>query len=423
MAYVLNPDDEQQKQQGQTSSLLAGFGAAPAPAAGAAPGPAAAPAAGPQQPSSGFVPYSAYAGANAGGAKKMAGEVAGRVGGAAESAQQGQSAAREEYSGQVAAGNPFASAAPSGVSQRLADWQRVGGAMAQQAPAAPSRTTVARAAPYQAPQINGGTYRDIGLGNTAQGGGERVGGLTRDEAAANAAKSYTGPSAIESLASWQKLGPQTQLAQDQLGATNSPEGVQALVGRQYGSSGGNGRLDAALTSGAGAQDFAALRAKYGDLVGAREQSGMAANQQSTDAARNVASLAGQYGDQVKEYDAAEQWKRDHPVQPQGPGGSFNPPPSYFTDESQALPGTRAPGPGEADVRGPETHTYAYGDPNDPSSKVAQASVAALPALASIIHPAAGAAVGAGMAANQAWADSEDANMRKEQLRRRKNRGG
>jgi len=301
MAYVVQSQEEEEAaRQAAGNPLLAGFGAGPAASSGLA-----APAA-PQQPSSGFVPYSAYSGANAGGARKMASDVASDVGRTAQTAQGGISGAQQQFREQVTAGNPFAPPTPAA---SMAGWFG-GGAQLGQQPVTPRQavtaTTPARAAPI-APVTD--PIEVLYTGKRP----DPPGTITPDEARKRAAQSYTGPTAIENLADWKTAAAQTHAAQDQLGATATDVGRQALGQKKYGTAGGNSRLDAALMGSAGSRDFDALRAKYGDLVGEQKRVSDSANAYAGATKTGAEGIAKQYGDNVRDYDAAEEVRTEAQV--------------------------------------------------------------------------------------------------------------
>ncbi len=239
MAYLPVDEEEQKKQAaaGGDHPLLAGFGGSSSPApAGGAQAPTV------QQPSSGFVPYSAYANANQGSAAKMASGLAGDIDKSAGDAQLGVANERNKFVDQVHAGSPYYKSPAEG----LASWQ--GGLTQQQAPAEAPKTKAAYEPTPQAPKA--------GAGST-----------------------YTGPSEF-SLS--QGARDASTKAAEQLSNSGDDYGRQALLQKKFGSNGGytqgESRLDAALTGGAAGGQFDALKAKYGDLVGQMGQAEIGANQ-------------------------------------------------------------------------------------------------------------------------------------------------
>ncbi len=239
MAYLPVDEEEQKKQAGAGGDhpLLAGFGGSSSPApAGGAQAPTV------QQPSSGFVPYSAYANANQGSAAKMASGLAGDIDKSAGDAQLGVANERNKFVDQVHAGSPYYKSPAEG----LASWQ--GGLTQQQAPAEAPKTKAAYEPTPQAPKA--------GAGST-----------------------YTGPTDF-SLS--QGARDASTKAAEQLSNSGDDYGRQALLQKKFGSNGGytqgESRLDAALTGGAGGGQFDALKAKYGDLVGQMGQAEVGANQ-------------------------------------------------------------------------------------------------------------------------------------------------
>lgn len=112
----------------------------------------------------------------------------------------------------------------------------------------------------------------------------------------NAATGYTGPKALSDNAQWQQMQDNARKTQDAAAATASSGGIGALLQEQNRGaySGGNRRLDSALTGHVGADDFAKARERYGKMSDALN-SANAASVQTADAARSATDAAkGQY---------------------------------------------------------------------------------------------------------------------------------
>ncbi len=283
MAYLPVDEEEQKKQAaaGGDHPLLAGFGGSSSPApAGGAQAPTV------QQPSSGFVPYSAYANANQGSAAKMASGLAGDIDKSAGAAQLGVANERNKFVDQVHAGSPYYKSPAEG----LASW----GGMSQQqaAPTEAPKTKAAYAPTPQAPKP--------GAGST-----------------------YTGPSEF-SLS--QGARDATTKASEQLANGTTDEGRQALLQSKYGASGGynagESRLDAALTGGAAGGQFEALKAKYGDLVGQMGQAELGANQVASSAKGMTDATTKANADQAA-YSSAMNKGTNKPFNPNAPTDSFS----------------------------------------------------------------------------------------------------
>ncbi len=252
MAY-LPPDEDEQQKAAAGHPLLASFGTG---SGGATISGGRAPTI--QQPSSGFVPFSAYANANQGSAQKMAQGLASDVTRDVGAAQLGTANERNAFNDQVKAGSPFY----KGPAQALASW----GGLSQQA--APSDLSAPKRA-YEP---------------TAQ--------ATR----AGMGQAYTGPTQFGFS---QGARDATTRADEELRNATTNEGRQALLQKKYGGQGytrGESRLDAALTGNAAGNSFDALKAKYGDLVGQMGQAEQGANQYAAGAKATTQGIAGANAD-------------------------------------------------------------------------------------------------------------------------------
>lgn len=316
MAY-LTPDEEEKQKQGE-HPMLAGFGARSSQGGGggatAVTGSKAPTIA---QPSSGFVPFSAYANANQGGAKQMAAGLASDIDQSAGAAQAGVTKERQQFVDQVHKGTPgYQSPA-----QSLGSWQ----GLTPQAPREPPQTRKVGDVSGSIPAI-----ADVGNGST----------ISPEEAKRRAGLGYTGPTEFGFT---QGTRDATTKANDQLNALGGYKvdkdgnrtdlefgrdaGIQTLLQDKYGKAGGytggESRLDAALTGNAAGNSFDALRSKYGDLVGKMgdvetgfndKNSGMIAAAQGGAAAR-----AGAYKGEVAADDWSKAIKSKLPTEP-GPTG-------------------------------------------------------------------------------------------------------
>jgi hypothetical protein len=166
-----------------------------------------------------------------------------------------------------------------------------------------------------AEQTSDRPQKDNGLqGAPTKGGGSY---MTRDQAAAAAAKQYSAPTSLSAQDGYDAAYQQAQKADDTLALTKDPSGLQTYFQQKANAAGTQGnytqgmsRLDAALTNQAGNQQFSNLRNKYGNFEQMFDAANAASKDQSDNAKAQSNAVSSAYGNLVSQFDKDEQTRKD-----------------------------------------------------------------------------------------------------------------
>lgn len=370
MAYIARTRDEE-KEEGELEEGNALTGALPARASSAAP--AAAPATGNTDPGTGsdFVSFDRYYDANADASKNYANQLTTQATNTANTAQGNIDRSTEDF-----------------------ETATVGRGQTTR-PAFPTSTTAEQEATPRAPRPRAAKTDDSWRDTIITQADRDIGavGTTVEEAQAKAnPKPFEIGSLLDAQFGGQKLADDIEHANQQVGALQTPEGIQAAM---HGASDGgvSDSLDAALVNRAGGTDFRALKNKYGSLTKLLDDRVKYSTGLANQARTNQSREKGRYQRALDAYYAGQAQKS--------------------TNEANApLPGTRAPLPGEKDLRGPEVKVSAEEDAQGTSALVAQIGPILLQAMGTAAGGQLGAAgVGAALAGNQAWANATAAEQK------------
>lgn len=144
------------------------------------------------------------------------------------------------------------------------------------------------------------------FGQAVQSGSQAyTAGRSMDDVRAGAAKGYSGPNALADNADWTQQQERARRAQDSANATASTGGLGAVLQEQNRGaySGGNRRLDTALTGHVGADQFADARAKYGSMSDALNKANEASAKTADAARAATADAQGKYSAELKTREA------------------------------------------------------------------------------------------------------------------------
>jgi hypothetical protein len=161
---------------------------------------------------------------------------------------------------------------------------------------------------------SGKTPKAVGPGPSATGYGLSsaagapygdTGSMTRDQLAAGAGATYTGPSSLGDYVGqdrFNQLGSAAQKASSDAQGLTTAEGIASQMG--YGTATGKSRLDAGLAQGAGSGAFDQLSKRYGGMLGDFTNA-QTASQATADEARGETDDASKlYGADLAAWDAA-----------------------------------------------------------------------------------------------------------------------